>query len=832
MEKTNDVIGLGNAMMDFLVEVDENKLLEFNLNKGEMHLIEEDRAKEILKKINEYQLKIEIAPGGSAANTLRGVAFLGGKAILCGKVGADPHGEVYVQEMNNLGVSARINKHYKTTGHCISFITPDFERTMSTHLGAALELYKEDILEEDIAMSKVLHLEGYQLEGQTREVVLHAIELAKKHNILISIDLADSGVIRRNKEFLKEFVKQHIDIVFLNEKEAEEFTGLDNEEAAARELGNYIKIAVVKVGERGSYIAHQNQITKIPAFLAQVIDTTGAGDSYAAGFLYGYCNNWNMEESGKLGSLLASKVVEQKGVGMKDIDCNKLKAKAKEGTMNDDIDVDKADVNNDHILEEKKGNNQENKGQQTVTEQEKSIKIGIIGGSGLDDPQILQDTQDLDVNTPYGKPSSLLKVGKINNINVILIARHGRQHTIPPTQVNNRANIHALKEQGCTHILATTACGSLRQEIERGDFVILDQFIDFTRLRRLSFHDSFAPGEMAHTPMAEPFDQKLRKKLLKTCQELNLKHHQKGTVVTIEGPRFSTKAESHMFRFWGADVINMSIAPEAILAKEANIPYAAVAMSTDYDCWKEDEEPVTWEAILEVFKQNVEKVTNLLINTIPKISRCCSECNSDRNELNNVKLTKNISNNELEKNIKMKNENKKFDLKSTIRTVPHWPKQGVMFRDITTLLENPEAFSYTIKKFAERYKNKNITKIVGIESRGFIFGAALAKELHLPFVLMRKPGKLPAETISQEYQLEYGTDTIEIHKDSIKHGDNVLLVDDLLATGGTMKAACRLVEKLYGNVSSIALVIDLPDLKGRDKLKGYDVFHLVEFEGE
>lgn len=247
------------------------------------------------------------------------------------------------------------------------------------------------------------------------------------------------------------------------------------------------------------------------------------------------------------------------------------------------------------------------------------VKIGIIGGSGLDNPNILESAKDIEVNTSFGKPSSSLKTGKIKGIDVVLLARHGREHTIPPTQVNFRANIQALKDQGCTHILATTACGSLREEIERGHLVILDQFIDFTRHRKVTYYEEFEPGKMKHTPMADPFNEDLRQVLIKTCREQKLFCHEKGTVVTIEGPRFSTRAESKMFRVWGADVINMSIAPEAILANEAGIPYAAVAMSTDYDCWKTDEEPVTFEAVLEIFKKNVEKVTNLLVNTIPKV---------------------------------------------------------------------------------------------------------------------------------------------------------------------------------------------------------------------
>ena len=243
-------------------------------------------------------------------------------------------------------------------------------------------------------------------------------------------------------------------------------------------------------------------------------------------------------------------------------------------------------------------------------------RIGIIGGSGLDDPQILRDAREERVVTPWGEPSSPLRHGTIEDVECVLLARHGRDHTIPPTQVNNRANLHALRAAGCRHVLATTAVGSLREEIRRGDLVILDQFLDFTRLRALSFHERFEPGAAAHTPMADPFDAALRARLLESAQALRLRHHPRGTVVTIEGPRFSTRAESRMFRSWGADVINMSTAPECALAGEAGLPYAAVAMSTDYDCWKEDEAPVTWDEITRIFAANVEHVVQVLVRTI------------------------------------------------------------------------------------------------------------------------------------------------------------------------------------------------------------------------
>ena len=156
----------------------------------------------------------------------------------------------------------------------------------------------------------------------------------------------------------------------------------------------------------------------------------------------------------------------------------------------------------------------------------------------------------------------------------------------------------------------------MRKEIGRGHLVILDQFIDFTRHRVASFFESFSGGDLRHTPMADPFSEYLRNTIIGQAEKQNLTFHQKGTVVTIEGPRFSSRAESLMFRSWGADVVNMTTAPEVILANEASIPYAAIAMSTDYDCWKTDEPPVSWEEVLKVFSENVSKVTNLLVEVI------------------------------------------------------------------------------------------------------------------------------------------------------------------------------------------------------------------------
>jgi len=173
-----------------------------------------------------------------------------------------------------------------------------------------------------------------------------------------------------------------------------------------------------------------------------------------------------------------------------------------------------------------------------------------------------------------------------------------------------------------------------------------------------------------------------------------------------------------------------------------------------------------------------------------------------------------------------------MDLRKVIRTIPDFPKKGIMFRDITTLIKNPSAFKYVIDQFASRYKGLPIDIICGIEARGFIFGSALAHQLGISFVVVRKQGKLPAAKEGLDYELEYGKDRVEIHVDAIPKGSRVLVVDDLIATGGTAAASCKLIEKLGGKVIECAFIIELPDLKGRDKLQPFPAFSLVSFEGE
>ncbi|MDD5148477.1 MAG: S-methyl-5'-thioadenosine phosphorylase [Candidatus ainarchaeum sp.] len=241
--------------------------------------------------------------------------------------------------------------------------------------------------------------------------------------------------------------------------------------------------------------------------------------------------------------------------------------------------------------------------------------IGIIGGSGLEDPRIIKDFEEKEIPTPFGKPSDKIVLGKIEKTGVAIVSRHGKKHSINPTNVPYKANIWALKELGCTHILATTACGSLREKIRPGQIIFPDQFIDFTKKRGYTFFDS---EKVMHIPLADPFCHCLSKMLAKTAKELGLEFHEKGTIITIEGPRFSTRAESKMFRMLGADIVNMSTVPEVILARELGICYQSIAMATDYDCWK-GAETVDIETVMKAMAKNSENVKKLIAKTIPKI---------------------------------------------------------------------------------------------------------------------------------------------------------------------------------------------------------------------
>lgn len=249
------------------------------------------------------------------------------------------------------------------------------------------------------------------------------------------------------------------------------------------------------------------------------------------------------------------------------------------------------------------------------------VKVGIIGGSGLNDPDILEDRVERRVSTPFGDPSDCLIEGRISGVDCVLLARHGRKHDVMPSKVNYRANIWALKTLGCTHVIASTATGSLQEDIAPGDLVLLDSFIDRTKSRKDTFFDNSCSEltGVCHVPMDPAFCPETRQLFLEAASKLSLKLRPTGTCVTIEGPRFSSKAESLLYKSWGVHLVNMTMVPEVCLAREAGLCYAAVAMATDYDCWRDKEAGVSVGEVLATFKKNVAKVTKLFREVVPLI---------------------------------------------------------------------------------------------------------------------------------------------------------------------------------------------------------------------
>jgi 5'-methylthioadenosine phosphorylase len=249
-------------------------------------------------------------------------------------------------------------------------------------------------------------------------------------------------------------------------------------------------------------------------------------------------------------------------------------------------------------------------------------EIGIIGGTGLYDPKLLKNVEEIKVRTPYGSPSDSITLGELKGRSIAFLPRHSRKHTIRPTDVNSRANIFALRKLGVQRILAPSTVGSLREEFKPGDVVFVDQFIDRTTRREQSFYTG---KKVCHISVAEPMCPELRHALIEAAGDLHINTHNTGTYVCIEGPRFSTKAESKMFRTWGADVVGMTLVPECVLAREAEICYSTIAAVTDYDVWKD--EPVSVDAVKKTMKQNVEKVKTIIAEAVPRIpkERAC-EC--------------------------------------------------------------------------------------------------------------------------------------------------------------------------------------------------------------
>ena len=254
---------------------------------------------------------------------------------------------------------------------------------------------------------------------------------------------------------------------------------------------------------------------------------------------------------------------------------------------------------------------------------EQKAEIGIFGGTGIYDSELLQESKEISIDTPYGKTSDSITIGDYKGRKIAFMPRHGKKHAIPPHMINFRANIWAFKELGVTRILAPSAVGSLKEEFKPGDFALPSQFLDFTKSRIGSFSED---GRVIHISVAEPFCPELQEVVLQTAQSQNIKIHKNCTYVCIEGPRFSTKAESKFFRTTGADIIGMTLVPECQLAREAQICYVSISTITDYDIWAE--KPVTAKEVLETLSKNVEftkKMLAVLLEKIPKTRKCYCE---------------------------------------------------------------------------------------------------------------------------------------------------------------------------------------------------------------
>lgn len=243
--------------------------------------------------------------------------------------------------------------------------------------------------------------------------------------------------------------------------------------------------------------------------------------------------------------------------------------------------------------------------------------IGVIGGSGVYEIEGLDDARWEKVETPFGAPSDEILRGTLGGIEMAFLPRHGRGHRIPPSELNYRANVDAMKRLGCTEILSLSACGSLREEYPPGMFVLVDQFVDRTFARVKSF---FETGCVAHVGFGHPICGRLGDALLESLQALDIPHARGGTYLAMEGPQFSTHAESELYRSWGCDIIGMTNMPEAKLAREAEMCYATVAMVTDYDCWHPDHDHVTVDAIIAVLIGNAAKARSLVVDAVPRLA--------------------------------------------------------------------------------------------------------------------------------------------------------------------------------------------------------------------
>ncbi len=319
------ILGIGNALVDVMTQINDDSILErFEFPKGSMQLV--DEAKSAMVKLVTQKSKRTLASGGSAANTLHGLAMIGAPAGFIGSIGEDELGDFFENDMKKAGVNTMLLRRDTVTGTAVALISPDSERTFATHLGAAVELDENDLRPEYFRGYNILYMEGYLIIN--RAMVEKACLMAKENRMKVAIDLASYNVVEEQLNDFREIIDKYVDIVFANEDEARAFTGLEPEEALQK-ISESCEIAVVKVGSEGSWIKRADEIVKVGTEKVDVKDTTGAGDLYASGFLYGYARDLDLEKCGLIGSLLAGKVIENIGARMSETQFAVLKESVK-----------------------------------------------------------------------------------------------------------------------------------------------------------------------------------------------------------------------------------------------------------------------------------------------------------------------------------------------------------------------------------------------------------------------------------------------------------------------------------------------------------------------
>lgn len=308
------VLGVGNALVDVITVLEDDSVLErFGLPRGSMTLVDSELSKHIYNAV--FSEKSELSTGGSVANTMRSFASIGGNGGYLGKIGNDELGVVFKEAFEKRGIKTHLYFSENETGRVMGLVSPDSERTMATYLGAAAELTPDDFNLSIFKDYDYAYMEGYLVFNH--DLIKTGVEMAKAAGLKVAIDLASFNVVEANLDFLKDLIKTSVDIVFANEEEAKSFTGKEPEEALY-EISEMCELAIVKVGKQGSFIKRGDEVIKVGTIKANPLDTTGAGDSYAAGFFYGLTQNYDLETCGKIAALVSGKVVEVMGANLPD----------------------------------------------------------------------------------------------------------------------------------------------------------------------------------------------------------------------------------------------------------------------------------------------------------------------------------------------------------------------------------------------------------------------------------------------------------------------------------------------------------------------------------